>query len=38
MEAHEAFVAGFTFSAGFFGFVLVVILLVLGIVWWFGRP
>ena len=37
MEAHEAFVVGFSFSAGFFGFVLVVVLLTLGIVWWFGK-
>jgi len=38
MEAHEAFVVGFFFSAGFFGWILVCILLALGIVWWFGRP
>ncbi len=38
MQAHEAFMVGFGFSAGFFGFVLIVILLWLGIVWWFGGP
>jgi len=29
MQAHEAFVVGFFFSAGFFGWVLIVLLL-----WW----
>ena len=37
MQAHEAFVVGFFFSAGFFGWILIVILLAIGLMWWFGK-